>query len=496
MLPFRPHDHDPPGGSGGRRACPRSVCRLSAPEPARSDTQRIIAADTEPGSWLTHGRTYGEQRFSPLTKISTDTVGRLGLAWTYEMRTNRGASATPLVVDGVMYVTSAWSLVYALDAATGQERWVYDPKVDRAVGAKACCDVVNRGVAILRRQGVCRRHRRPAGGARRQERIGRLGDGHGRSVAALHHHRRAARRQRPGLHRQRRRGIRRPRLRLRLRRQAPASCGGASTPFLAIPRRDRTTPPPTRSWPKPPRRGTASGGRLGGGGTVWDAIVYDHGLQPADRRRRQRLAVEPAASARQAAATTCSSRRSSRSMRPPAPTSGTTRRRPARRGTTPPRSRSSSPSSPSTAKPRKVAMQAPKNGFFYVVDRENGRLISAQPFLPMSPTKSTPAGLPISWAYAVDPDDGPPGRKPGGAIPWRRRPGPPRSGRRAQLAPDGVQPADGPRLSPGAGHALRLRARRESGHARGVQQPRGRSSTRSPTTPPCGQRSRAPRRAC
>ena len=87
-----------------------------------------MAADTEPGSWLTHGRTYGEQRFSPLTKISTDTVGRLGLAWTYEMKTNRSASATPLVVDGVMYVTSAWSLVYALDAVTGQERWVYDPK--------------------------------------------------------------------------------------------------------------------------------------------------------------------------------------------------------------------------------------------------------------------------------------------------------------------------------------------------------------------------------
>jgi glucose dehydrogenase len=125
-----------------------SACASSPPEPAPNDTQRIIAADTEPGSWLTHGRTYGEQRFSPLTKVSTDTVGGLGLAWTYEMRTNRGASATPLVVDGVMYVTSAWSLVYALDAVTGQERWVYDPKVDRAVGAKACCDVVNRGVAV------------------------------------------------------------------------------------------------------------------------------------------------------------------------------------------------------------------------------------------------------------------------------------------------------------------------------------------------------------
>jgi quinohemoprotein ethanol dehydrogenase len=61
---------------------------------------------------------------------------------------NRGAEATPLVVDGVMYVTSAWSIVHALDARTGARLWVHDPRVDRAVGAKACCDVVNRGVAV------------------------------------------------------------------------------------------------------------------------------------------------------------------------------------------------------------------------------------------------------------------------------------------------------------------------------------------------------------
>lgn len=125
-----------------------AACSSSSPQPPATGTARILAADSEPGSWLTHGRTYGEQRFSPLAQVTTDTVGRLGLAWTYELKTNRGAQATPLVADGVMYVTSAWSLVYALDAATGAERWVYDPKVDPAVGAKACCDVVNRGVAL------------------------------------------------------------------------------------------------------------------------------------------------------------------------------------------------------------------------------------------------------------------------------------------------------------------------------------------------------------
>ncbi|TFG51223.1 MAG: PQQ-dependent dehydrogenase, methanol/ethanol family, partial [Gemmatimonadales bacterium] len=111
-------------------------------------TERIVAADREPGNWLTHGRTYSEQRFSPLTAVNTETVGQLGLAWSYELKTPRGISATPLVVDGVMYVTSAWSIVYALDAATGRELWVFDPAVDHTVGAKACCDVVNRGVAI------------------------------------------------------------------------------------------------------------------------------------------------------------------------------------------------------------------------------------------------------------------------------------------------------------------------------------------------------------
>jgi quinohemoprotein ethanol dehydrogenase len=117
-------------------------------EPAPVDTARIAAADSEPGNWLTHGRTYGEQRFSPLTAVDTGTVGRLGLAWSYDLKMNRGAEATPLVVDGVMYVTSAWSILHAIDARTGTGLWVYDPKVDRAVGPKACCDVVNRGVAV------------------------------------------------------------------------------------------------------------------------------------------------------------------------------------------------------------------------------------------------------------------------------------------------------------------------------------------------------------
>ncbi len=111
------------------------------------DTQRILQAS--PGAeWLSHSGGYDEQRHSPLAQITSENVSNLGVAWTYDLATNRGVEATPIVADGIMYITSAWSLVYALDARTGEERWVYDPEVDKRVGVNACCDVVNRGVAV------------------------------------------------------------------------------------------------------------------------------------------------------------------------------------------------------------------------------------------------------------------------------------------------------------------------------------------------------------
>ncbi len=116
--------------------------------PADVDTARILNADSEPGNWMTYGRTYDEQRFSPLTKINDKNAGRMGLAWSYDLDTNRGQEATPIVVDGVMYVSTAWSKVKALDAKTGKLIWAYDPKVGGEWGERACCDVVNRGVAV------------------------------------------------------------------------------------------------------------------------------------------------------------------------------------------------------------------------------------------------------------------------------------------------------------------------------------------------------------
>jgi quinohemoprotein ethanol dehydrogenase len=112
------------------------------------DAARVDGADAEPGSWLLHGRTPGEQRFSPLADVDTGNVDQLGLAWAYETGTRRGLEATPIVVDGVLYATGSWSVVYALDAATGRELWRHDPAVPRWKGRDACCDVVNRGVAV------------------------------------------------------------------------------------------------------------------------------------------------------------------------------------------------------------------------------------------------------------------------------------------------------------------------------------------------------------
>ena len=115
--------------------------------PADVDASRIINANDEPGSWLSHGRTYDEQRFSPLDTIKDSNVGRLGLSWFFDFPTNRGMEATPLMINGVIYVSGSWSMVYAFDAVTGKLLWTHNPEVPGAKAIHACCDVVNRGVA-------------------------------------------------------------------------------------------------------------------------------------------------------------------------------------------------------------------------------------------------------------------------------------------------------------------------------------------------------------
>ncbi len=153
-------------GCGEQAAAPEPAVETGAAEPAaaagtvpgRADAiraatadingRRISNADAEPGNWLSHGRTYDEQRFSPLNDINTETVKDLGLAWYWDTGTKRGLEATPIVVDGVMFSTGSWSVVWAHDAKTGELLWTHDPQVPREWGKNACCDVVNRGVAI------------------------------------------------------------------------------------------------------------------------------------------------------------------------------------------------------------------------------------------------------------------------------------------------------------------------------------------------------------
>jgi alcohol dehydrogenase (cytochrome c)/quinohemoprotein ethanol dehydrogenase len=116
-------------------------------EPGAVDTTRLENAAQDPNNWMTYGRTYGEQRYSPLQQISADNAGRLGLAWFADLDTDRGQEATPLEIDGVLYTSTAWSLVKAYDGRTGKLLWSYDPEVPREWAVNGCCDVVSRGIA-------------------------------------------------------------------------------------------------------------------------------------------------------------------------------------------------------------------------------------------------------------------------------------------------------------------------------------------------------------
>ena len=119
------------------------------PHGALADTASAIRTFHADGTdWPTYGGDYSEQRFSPLTQINKRNVSKLGFAWEGDLEADRGLEATPIVVDGIMYVTSTWSRVFAFDAATGRRLWMYDPQADRGVAPTLCCDIVNRGVAV------------------------------------------------------------------------------------------------------------------------------------------------------------------------------------------------------------------------------------------------------------------------------------------------------------------------------------------------------------
>ncbi len=124
-----------------------SIAQTASAAP-KTDSARLRAADSEPGQWLMDGRDYSAQRYSALRAINENTVKDLGLAWYADLDTLRGVEATPLFVDGVLYNISAWNIASAYNAKTGKRLWTYDPKVPREWGRYACCEPVARGVAF------------------------------------------------------------------------------------------------------------------------------------------------------------------------------------------------------------------------------------------------------------------------------------------------------------------------------------------------------------
>ncbi len=367
--------------------------------PGNVDGARIAAA-SDNGEWLTVARTYDEQRHSPLDKINTTNVGQLGLAWMHEFDTDRGQEATPVVVDGVLYTTTAWSKVYAFDAKTGALKWSYDPKVEGKKGFDACCDVVNRGVAVWKGRvyvGVLdgRLVALDAGTGKEAWSVQTTDTGRPYTITGA------------------------PRV---VKDKVLIGNGGgeygvrgylsaydSATGKLVW--RFYTTPNPNgqpdnaASDKIMKEKGAATwfgeGWKAtGGGGTVWDSMAYDPELDilyagvgngtPWNHVKRSDgkgdnlflssiLALKP-----------------------------DTGEYVWHYQTTPGESWDYTATQHIIladltigGQPRKVLMQAPKNGFFYVLDRADGQLISAKPYVP------------ITWASGVDPATGRPIENPG-----------------------------------------------------------------------------------
>ncbi len=127
---------------------PLAACGKHQSPPVTEGVTDAMIANPPEGEWLTYGGDYNEKRFSALTQITDQNAAQLGLAWSADLETARGQEATPLMHDGVLYVSTAWSMVKAFDAKTGAILWSYDPKVPRDTLVRACCDAVNRGVAL------------------------------------------------------------------------------------------------------------------------------------------------------------------------------------------------------------------------------------------------------------------------------------------------------------------------------------------------------------
>lgn len=361
------------------------------------------------GEWRTHGYDDAGTRYSPLAQITPDNAKELGLVWSYDLESSRGVEATPIVVDGVMYVTAPWSVVHALDVRSGKRLWTYDPEVPREKGKNACCDVVNRGVAVhegkvfvgsLDGRLVAIDART---GKRVWERNTLIDDDKPYTITGA------------------------PRV---IKGKVVIGNGGAEfgvrgyiTAYDAdsgeqawrwfavpgdpsLPFEDASMEAAAKTWDPAGKYWEA-----GGGGTVWNSMVYDAELDlmyigtgnpsPWSHRKRSPAGGDNLYTASIVALRPDTGEYVWHYQQTPADNWDYT----------------------STqdliladielgGKPRKVILHAPKNGFFFVIDRTDGKFISAQNFVPVNwATGYDENGRPIENPEARDPD------KPFDAIP-------------------------------------------------------------------------------
>jgi PQQ-dependent dehydrogenase (methanol/ethanol family) len=365
-----------------------------APAVAQVDAERIANAAGDPANWVSYGSGYDEQRYSRLERINTDNVSGLGLTWSHSFETNRGLEATPLVVDGVLYTTGSWSVVYAFDAATGDLKWRYDPKVPPAKAYDACCDVVNRGVAVWegkvfvgaldgRLIALDAATGEPAWsvatfdpatprtitGAPRVVK-GNVIIGHGGAEYGVRGYVSAY----------------------------DADSGELAWRFYTVPGN------PADGFENDAMKAAAetwSGQwwESGGGGTVWDAMAYDPDLDqlyigvgngsPWNHRIRSNGEGDNLYLSSIVALDPDTGKYLWHYQTTPAETWDYTATQ-----------HIILADLEIDGKPRKVLMQAPKNGFFYVLDRTDGELLSAEPFVP------------VNWAASIDMETGRPVENP------------------------------------------------------------------------------------
>jgi quinohemoprotein ethanol dehydrogenase len=359
------------------------------------DDAALRNADARTGEWITYGRTYAETRYSPLKQIDSGNVKDLGLSWSFDTDTTRGLEATPIVVDGVMYTTGSWSVVFALDARTGRLLWKWDPQVPRSFGQRACCDVVNRGVAVYKGKVYV---------GTLDGRLAALDATTGRLVwqvvtvdQSLPYTITAAPRVVKGKvligNGGAEFGVR------GYLSAYDAQTGKMAWRFYTVPG-DPSKPFESPAMERAAKTWKGEWWKIGGGGTVWDSLAYDPDLDllyvgtgngsPWNREIRSPGGGDNLYLS---------------SILALKPDSG---QLVWHYQTTPGESWDYTATQhiiladlEIAGRKRKVLMQAPKNGFFYVLDRATGELISAQNYVP------------VSWAKEVDKKTGRPVENPG-----------------------------------------------------------------------------------